>query len=121
MAFTDPISTTIGGVASSLARVSTGNNQSNYQSADGTVALKAAITYGKTRNNRVISLEQTKVSADPFRPSEFVRNSVKVNLTINEPLTAFTVAERVALVKALAATVQASSDAILTKWLAGEN
>lgn len=121
MAFSDPVSVTIGGTAIPLARISSGNNQSNYRSAEGNTALKAASTYGKTRVNRVISLEQSKFSANPNIPAENLLSSVKVNLTISEPLTAFTVAERVALVKSLTAALAASSDALLTKWLGGEN
>lgn len=121
MAFSDPLSTTIGGTTYPLARVSSGLNQANYQSSDGTVALKAAHTLGKARNSRVISLEQSKFSADPFKPAENLKNFARVNLTISEPATAFTVAERVALVKALTTMISASSDALLTKWLGGEN
>lgn len=121
LALPDPISITIGGSAKTLPRVNTGNKSSDYLAADSLVALKAATTNGKTRNTRVISLKQTKMSADPYKPAEFVKDSLIVNLTTNEPLTAFDLTERVAAVKSLCAMIQASSYAILTKWLAGEN
>lgn len=121
MALTDPLSVNVAGSAVPLARVSTGANQSNYQSADGNLQLKVASTYGKSRTSRVISLDSKKISSDPFKPAENVVSSLRVNITIQEPLATFTVAERVLHVKGVAAMIQASSDAILTKWLGGEN
>jgi len=121
MAVSDPITVTISGSAIPLARISTGANQSLYQSGDSLVAMKIASTYGKTRYNRVVSLEQTKISPDPFRPAENQRNSFKVNVTTNEPTTGFTIAERVAVIDAIVAALQASTKLLMTKWQGGEN
>jgi hypothetical protein len=68
MAFADPQSVTISAVTSSLPRVSTGQGTSEYLSADGLIKLSASNAYGR-RTRRVLRLDHSKITADPFIPA----------------------------------------------------
>lgn len=120
MALTDPQSVTINGVATSLPRITAGVNQSSYQSNDGLVKLAVSHTYGR-RTRRVIRLDQAKIAADPFAPSVNQKFNNAVYLVVDTPVTGFTVAEAKYDVDALLAALSASSGALITKLLGGEN
>lgn len=86
--FADPVSITINAVAQSFAAVSRSDNRSVYKTADDTYTLEISQDL-KDRRRRIVRLSQTKITADPYKPSENVQVQASVTLTINEPIAGF--------------------------------
>jgi len=120
MAFTDPQSVTISGSAISLPRVSTGAGQSSYQSADGLVILTASHAYGR-RTRRVLRLDHSKVTADPFIPAQNTKVSMSNYLVFDLPPAGYTNADALAVYQGFKALFTASTDASISKLLGGES
>lgn len=120
MALSDPQSVTINAVAISLPRVSTATNSSTYQSNDSLTKLTASNSYGK-RNRHVIRLDTRKVAADPLNSAYNLEYSESVYLVIDRPKVGYTVAQTKLDVDGFVALLAASSGAIITKVLGGEN
>jgi hypothetical protein len=119
MSFADP-SVTVGGVASTLPRISSEKNAGAFSNADQTLIMSVSHSYGK-RNRRTIRLQQSKVSADALVPSQNVRNSMSTYLVVDTPVNGFSVAEAKSVVDALVAYLSASTGARVTQLLGGEN
>lgn len=121
MALSDPQSVTIGGTATSLPRTEQNGGSAVYSKDDGTVVLKINHSKGKTRTRRSVRLDLTKVVADPYASgiSRPVGMSAFVNVDV--PNLGLTLAEQKDLVTALVTALTASSGALLTKILGGEN
>lgn len=120
MAFADPQSVTINAVAVSLPRVSSGQSDGAFQSADGLVRLSVAHSYGK-RNRRTIRLQQSKVTADPFIPSQNVKVSMSTYIVVDTPNAGFTVTEAKNVVDALVAYLTLTTGAKVTQLMGGES
>lgn len=120
MSYADPQSVTIGGTATSLPRVASGQDSGAFGSNDGTLLLSVSHAYGK-RIRRSIKLSQAKISADPLIPSQNVRSSMSVYMVVDHPVNGFTVAEAKAAVDAFTAYLSASTGAKITQLLGGEN
>lgn len=120
MAFTDPQSVTISGTAISLPRVSNRVNGSTYQSADGLVVVSADNAYGR-RNRRVLRIDHSKITADPFIPSQNSKVSMSNYIVFDVPPAGYTNAEALAVYAGFKAMFTASSDALITKLLGGES
>jgi hypothetical protein len=120
MAFSDPQSITISGVASSLPRTSTGQNGSEYQSADGLIKLTANSAYGR-RTRRVVRVDHSKVSADVYLPAQNVKHSMSHYLVFDVPPVGYTNAEIKAIYDGFKALYTGTSDALITKLLGGES
>lgn len=120
MAFADPQSITISGVANSLPRVASGQNAGAFQKDDTTVKMGISHVYGK-RTRRELRLEFSKISADVFTPTLNVRRIMTVRLNVDTPPEGFSIAEQKAVVDALMAYFTASSGARVTQLLGGEN
>jgi len=120
MAFSDPQSVTISAVAISLPRVSTGDNISQYLSADGLVKLTASSAYGR-RNRRVLRLDHSKITADPFIPTNNSKVSMSNYMVFDLPPAGYTNAEALAVYAGFKGLFTASSDAAISKLLGGEN
>lgn len=120
MAFSDPQSVTIDAVAHTLPRVSVDLNSSTYVQDDGTVKLTASHQYGK-RKRSLLRLDFQKTAADPLVTGNNNIYSMSVQLVVDRPLAGFTVAEQKSIVDAMTAYLTASSGAITTKLLGGEN
>lgn len=120
MSFTDPLSITIGGVTSALPRISVGDDKSEYQSGDGLVALSASHDYGK-RTRRVLRVDTSKLTADPFRPAENVQVSMSNYLVFDLPKAGYTPAEALAVFQGFRTLFSATSDAMIIKLLGGES
>lgn len=120
MALSDPQSVTINAVANSLPRVSSAVNSGVFQKDDTTVKMEVSHQYGK-RNRRLVRLTHSKIAADPLISSTNIKYSMSVGLTIDVPVTGYTVAEAKQIVDALSAWLTASSGANITKVLGGEN
>jgi hypothetical protein len=120
MAFADPQSIKISGVTTSLPRVSTGKFESVYESSDGLIKLSAATSNGK-RIRRVIRVDLSKVTADPFIPAQNVEVSTSIYLVFDEPLAGFTNADLKALYDGFIEALQAGSSVLITKLLGSES
>jgi len=120
MAFTDPQSITISGTTIPLPRVNVGNNGSEYMSADGLVKLAANSAYGR-RNRRVLRIDHSKVSADPYLPAQNVKVSMSNYIVFDVPVVGYTAAEQLAVYAGFKAAYTATSDALITKLLGGES
>lgn len=116
----DPQSVTISGSTVSLPRVSSGNNSGTFTSNDGTVIENVSHTYGR-RNRRMFRLDHSKVAPDPLISSQNIVHSMGVYLVVDTPKTGYTVAEQKAIIDGLLAQLNATSGALITKFLGGEN
>lgn len=120
MAFTDPQSITISGNAISLPRVSSGNGNSSYQSADGLVVVTASNAYSR-RTRRVLRVDHSKITADPFIPAQNSKVSMSNYIVFDLPAAGYTNAEAKAVYDGFKAMFTASTDALITKLLGGES
>lgn len=120
MAYTDPQSITISGTAISLPRVISGTNTSSYLSSDGLVSLSAASQYG-SRTRRVLRVDHSKITADPFLPAQNTKVSMSNYMVFDLPPAGYTNAEALAVYAGFKTLFTASSDAAITKLLGGES
>jgi len=120
MSYSDPQSVTISGSAISLPRVSVGKNESEYLSADGLVKLSANHAYGR-RTRRVLRLDHSKVTADPFIPANNTKVSMSNYIVFDVPVAGYTAAEALAVYAGFKGAFTATSDALITKLLGGES
>lgn len=120
MALTDPQAVTISGVTSSLPRVSTRVNGSDYSSADGLIKLSLDHAYGR-RIRRVLRLDHAKISPDLFLPSQNIKHSMSNYMVFDVPPAGYSNAEAKAVYDGFAALLLASSNAIVIKLLGGES
>lgn len=121
MSFTDPQSITIAPASAlSLPRTSVGDDESEYTSADGLVQLKASHNVGK-RIRRMLRVDVSKLTADPFKPAENVRVSMSLYMVFDLPPAGFTATEQLAVYTGFKTQYTASSDALITKLLGGES
>jgi hypothetical protein len=120
MALSDPQSITISGTAISLPRVSSGDGESEYLSSDGLVRLSLASSYGN-RTRRVIRVDHSKITADPFIPSQNTKVSMSNYMVFDVPPAGYTNADVTAVYAGFKTLFTASSDAAITKLLDGES
>jgi len=120
MAFADPQSVTIAGGAISLPRVSSGNGNGAFQSADGTTKLSAAHTYGR-RTRRMIRLDASKIAADPLLAGVNVKASMSAYLVLDTPETGYDKNQIKEVADAFLAFLTASSGAKLGQFIGGES
>jgi len=119
MAYSDPQSVTIGGSATSLPRIGSGNGSGVFSTQDGSVQLLISNSYGK-RNRRTARLTTKTLSADPLTPSNNVPVSGSFYVVADFPVQGIPVADQEALAAALATWLTASTNANLKKLLGGE-
>lgn len=119
MSFTEPLSVTLSGTASSLPRTGVEEHAGTYTSADGTIQVTASHVYGK-RVRRMLRLDIKKIAPDPFRDGESQEVSMSVYIVFDTPSDGFTVAELLAAWGAFKGLTTASSDALITKLAGGE-
>lgn len=120
MSFTDPLSVTISGVTTPLPRISVGDDRSEYQSGDGLILVTASHNYGK-RTRRMLRIDTSKLTADPFKPAENVRVSMSNYIVFDVPPAGYTAAEAKAVYDGFKGLFTATSDAMITKLLGGES
>jgi len=122
MAFADPQSVTINAVAQSLPRVGQGINNGSFRKEDGLVGLSVAHTTSKGRRwRRTIRLEHSKLTADPFIPTQNVQVGTNVYIVVDCPPAGYTNAEIKQVVDGFVAYLSASSGAKITQLLGGES
>lgn len=120
MSFSDPQSVTISGSAISLPRTGGTATSSTYTSADGAVSEVFSHSYGK-RNRRSARINHSKVAPDPLFPASNAPYSMSCYLVVDVPKTGYSLAEQKAVVDGLIAQLNATSGALITKMLGGEN
>lgn len=120
MAFSDPQSITISGTTIPLPRTSTGQNGSEYTSADGLVKLSAQSSYSK-RTRRVLRVDHSKVSPDVYVPTQNVKVGTSIYLVFDHPVAGYTSTELMAIYTGFKTQFSATSDALITKLLGGES
>jgi hypothetical protein len=121
MAFSDPQSIKISGTTTSLPRTSTGKGESQYTSADGLIDLQASSSSNGKRTRRVLRVDLSKISPDPYVPAQNVKLGTSCYLVFDLPVAGFTNAELKALYDGFIEAAQASSSALITKLLGGES
>jgi len=117
MAFADPQSVTINGVANSLPLVEAEKNKSTYSNADESVKLIISHQQSGTRTRRLVALEQRVIATSPLTSTNDYRTA-KVNIVIDQPEYGFSVTTLDYLVQALKAWLTTAND---TKVLGGEH
>lgn len=120
MAFADPQSVTISGVAISLPRTSSEKEGGTFTASDGNTEFTVSHRNGKRKQHR-IRLTSTKIAADPLQASTNVISSMSASLLVDVPLAGFNITEAKAVVDALVAYLAASTGARVTQLLGGEN
>jgi hypothetical protein len=120
MSFADPQTVTISGTPISLPRVSVGDDKSEYTSGDGLTSLLASHDYGK-RTRRMLRIDSSKMTSDPFRPAENVKVSMSLYMVFDLPPAGYTAAEAKAVYDGFKTQYTATSDALITKLLGGES
>lgn len=120
MSFADPQTVTISAVTTPLPRVSTGQLQSTYLSADGLITLKASSSYGN-RTRQVLRLDHKKVAADIYLPDRNVERSMSCYVVFDRPAVGYTNADALAVYTGFKTQFTASSDLLITKLLGGES
>lgn len=121
MAFSDPQSIKISGVTTSLPRTATGKGESDYTSSDALITLKASSAYGAQRTRRVIRVDHSKITPDPFIPAQNVKIGMSNYLVFDIPVAGYTNAEAKAVYDGFIESLQASSSLLITKLLGGES
>lgn len=121
MAFSDPLSVNPGSGVISLPRVATSGASSTYGSSDGNVRETISHQADKRKTRRVFRLDFSKIAPDPLISSQNIKYDMSCYLVVQVPVTGFTVAEQKSVVDGLTAQLNASSGALLTKFLGGES
>jgi hypothetical protein len=117
----EPQSVTINTVANSLPRVSTGVNSGAFRKEDGNITLDVNHTYGSKRTRRWVKLTHKKIAADPLISAQSILYSMGVSITVDVPITGYTVAEAKQIVDALTKWATDTSGSNITKLLGGES
>lgn len=120
MSFADPQTITISGTPISLPRTSVGDDESEYTSADGLTVLKANHSY-RNRTRRVLRVDVSKMTTDPFRPAENVKVSMSNYIVFDLPPAGYNATEALAVWTGFKTQFSASSDLLITKLLGGES
>lgn len=84
MAFADPQTITVNGVAKTLVRVSSGDMNATYKSADDEWQLRISHQKSKGRIRRMVRLDRKMVAADPLT-AENTYQTAGVYQVIDEP------------------------------------
>lgn len=120
MSFADPQTITISGTTSPLPKVSTEGDETIYQSADGLIQMLASHDAGK-RLRHLLRVNHSKLTADPFIPSENVKVSMSCYIVFDVPPVGYTAAEQLAVYTGFKNQFSAASDTVISKLLAGES
>lgn len=115
MAYNDP--QTVG--ASTLPRTGLDRTGGVFRSADGNTVLEINHNRGK-RVSSTAKVTFTKTAPDPLISDRNIRHSMTVYVTVNTPLTGFTVDEIVANLSAAYGNLSAGTNANAKKLAGGE-
>lgn len=115
MALPDPVSITISGTASALARTGSGINSGAFMSADGLMKLSVSHQKSGKKTRSLIRLDKTKAVTDPVIPAQNIIVKNSPYLVIEHGDVGLTNAEIIADVVGFLNMLTASTNAILTK------
>jgi len=97
-------------------------DESAYTSADGLIRLSVNHTLAKQgRARRLLRIDHSKVTSDPYKPTDNVKVSMANYIVFDLPPVGYTNAEALAVYTGFRALYTASTDALITKLLAGES
>lgn len=88
MAYADPQSITVNSVAKSMPRVSSGESQSVYKTADDVFKMRISHQTAKSRIRRMVRIDQTIVAADPLS-AENSYQTAGIYVVVDEPAFGF--------------------------------
>jgi hypothetical protein len=120
MAFADPQSVTINGVAISMPRIASGVGTGKFQAADTNTVLSVAHQSGK-RVRHQIRIDSSKIAADILTPDVNQKFSMSAYLVVDVPVYGFVIADQALVVNGFLSYLTASSGAKVTQLLGGEN
>lgn len=121
MAIADPQTVTVSPASAvSLPRTNSFQNGGEFRSADGNLAFVFSNQYGK-RTRRLARFNHKKIITDPLVTATNTYRSASVSLVVDVPVDGYTVAEVKAVVDGFITQLNASSGAVLTKFLGGES
>lgn len=100
MAFADPQSITVNAVPKSLPRISSGETQSVYKTADDEFQMRISHQKSKSRMRRMVRIDQKVVAADPLT-AENTYQTAGIYCVVDEPEFGFSDTELGYLVTAL--------------------
>jgi hypothetical protein len=120
MALSDPQSVTINAVAISLPRTGSGTSSGTFSSNDGTVQETISHQYGK-RNRHLFRIDHSKIAADPLISAQNIKYTMSFYVVADVPVTGYTVVEVKQVIDGFITQLNASSGALITKMLGGEN
>lgn len=120
MAFADPQSITISGVASSLPRTASGVGTGSFNTSDNALVMDVRHLPSKTRTSRTVGITIKKYVSDPLRPADNVPVQATVRLVVNQPVQGFTPADLEAALVGFFANLTASTNTNIKKLLGGE-
>lgn len=122
MAFTDPQSITISAATTPLPRTFSSGDESAYTSADGLIRLSVGHSLVKQgRARRVLRIDHSKLSPDPYKTSENVKVSMANYIVFDLPPAGYTNTEALAVYTGFKTLFTASTDALIVKLLGGES
>lgn len=125
MALSDPISITVNGGAHNFARIDSGNRSGKYfydtgDNATGKYYFTVSHTEGKRRRS-VARIDHSQISEDVFGGDIGSLVSGSLYLVVDQPIFGFASTEYSDLYTGLTGALEASSSALLTKFLNGES
>lgn len=100
MAYADPQSITVNAVPKSMPRISSGESQSVYKTADDEFSMRISHQTSKSRKRRMVRIDQKVVAADPLT-AENTYQTAGIYLVVDEPEFGFSDTELGYLVSAL--------------------
>ena len=120
MAFSDPQTITINAVPYVCARTESGINRGKLSDPTGLVDLEASHAYGR-RIRRVLRVNHSKITADPFIPDQNREVSMSHYMVFDIPEVGYTNTEVKQVYTGFKALYTATSDALIDKVLGGES
>jgi hypothetical protein len=122
MSLADPQSITISGSTTPLPRTFASGDESAYTSAEGLIKLSVSHNLVKQgRARRLLRIDHSKVTSDPFKPTENVKVNTAQYVVFDVPPAGYTNTELLAIYTGFKALYSATSDAVITKLLGGES
>lgn len=118
--FTDPQSVTIATVAIGLPRVSSETNKGVFRSNDNFVVETVSHQYGN-RTRRMFRIDHSKITPDPLQSTQSNLSQMSFYIVADVPKVGYTVSDQKAVIDGFLAQLNASSGALITKFLGGEN
>lgn len=122
MALSDPQSVTINAVPISLPRTSSSVNAGGFTSNDGVV--KETVSHQSGKNGRVrhlFRIDHSKIAPDPLISAQNIKHSMSFYIVADVPATGYSVVEQKQVIDGFITQLNASSGALITKVLGGEN